>query len=89
MQIVCVTPAMSAIGAVDLAVSANAGRDFVEDYGLRYIIQPQGHCVCVLLSWVHVPSRVTNNNLGQRRARCRHRFVCWLSTVKADARLAR
>ena len=42
MQIVCVTPAMAAIGAVDLAVSANAGRDFVEDYGLRYIIQPQG-----------------------------------------------
>jgi hypothetical protein len=33
---------MAAIGPVDLAVSANAGRDFVEDYGLRYIIQPQG-----------------------------------------------
>ena len=46
VQIVCVTPAMAAIGAVDLAVSANAGRDFVEDYGLRYIIQPQGECAC-------------------------------------------
>jgi len=50
-QIVCITPAMDTTGAVDLSVSANAGREFVDDSGLRYIVQPKGQCqkcdVCV------------------------------------------
>ena len=41
-QIVCITPAMDTAGAVDLSVSANAGREFVDDSGLRYIVQPKG-----------------------------------------------
>ena len=85
MQIVCVTPAMNAVGSVDLAVSANAGRDFVEDYGLRYIIQPQGRSL--FCASRIVPSRMTND-LCQRRARCWHSFVRWHSEVKAGARLA-
>lgn len=42
-QIVCISPALTGTtGAVALSVSTDAGREFVSDSGLRYIVQPAG-----------------------------------------------
>jgi len=41
-QIVCISPALTGTGAVALSVSTDAGRQFVSDSGLRYIVQPAG-----------------------------------------------
>ena len=43
--IVCITPAFPTVssGPVELSVSSNAGKDFVNDFGLRFNVQQPAH----------------------------------------------